>query len=219
MSVSNPYHLGKFYNNIAKTTPLLYQYQYILEFVQGGGFWINNEFKKFTLFDHDENNPEQNFTYWAQSATIPDFTIPAAKVPFYATDFRVPACMVYKHQFSTKIFLDQDLTMYNKLDTWLKMITRLQLSGGGIKTIPTVKLRIRLLDSQHQYFTSSFVLEGVWISKLSGADLKYQQGGASNILQPNVEFRVQYYYRDDDAQNLEMDPLSAAKIAAAYGQI
>jgi hypothetical protein len=90
--------------------------------------------------------------------------------------------------------------MYNKLDTWLKMITRLQLSGGGIKTIPTIKLRIRLLDSEHQYFTTSIVFDGVWIKKLGEISLQYDQG--AKAMTCNVDFSVQYYYRDDDPQNL-----------------
>lgn len=218
MSVTNPYHLGNFYNNITKQLPLLYQYQYILEFVGGGTYYdaSGGQFKKFTLFDHDQNNPDQNFSYWAQSASIPKFTIPVAKTRFYATDFRVPACMTYDHQFSTKILLDQDLTMYNKLDTWLKIISRLQLSAGGLKTIPTIKLRIRLLDSEHQYFTTSIVMDGVWIKKLGDISLQYKEGDSSPI-NVNVDFSIQYYYRDDDPQTLQMDPLSQAKIMAAYG--
>lgn len=219
MSVSNPYHLGNVYNNITKKSPLLYKYQYILEFVNGGGFWVDGQLKKFTLFDHDDNNPQQNFSYWAQGASIPKFNIPAAKVNFYATDFRVPACMTYDHTFLTNIFLDQDLTMYNKLDTWLKMISRLQLSAGGIKVIPTIKLRVRLLDSQHQYFTASFVMEGVWITNLGKMSLTYKAGGDTQPIKVPVTFAMQYYYRDDDPQALQMDPLSQAKILAAYGQL
>lgn len=124
--------------------------------------------------------------------------------------------MKYEHNFQTKILLDQDLTMYNKLDTWLKMISRLQLSGGGMKTIPTIKMRIRLLDSEHQYFTTSIVMEGVWINKLGPINLKYAAGDATPLT-VDVEFRMQYYYKDDDEQNLSMDPLSQAKILAAYG--
>jgi hypothetical protein len=58
MSVTNPYHLGNYYNNISKQLPLLYKYQYILEFIGGNGFWDSGEFKTFTLFDYDENNPD-----------------------------------------------------------------------------------------------------------------------------------------------------------------
>jgi hypothetical protein len=108
--------------------------------------------------------------------------------------------------------------MYNKLDTWLKMISRLQLSGGGIKVIPTIKLRLRLLDSEHQFFTTSIVYDGVWINKLGAINLKYAAGDATPLT-VDVEFRMQYYYKDDDPQSLEMDPLSQAKILAAYGEL
>ncbi len=218
MSVTNQYPLGTVYNSITKAKPLLYKYQFILQFIGGNGFWDAGTFKSFTLFDNDTNNPDQNFTYWAQSATIPEFNIPSQKVSFYASQFRVPTCMTYKHDFETKILLDQDMTMYNKLDTWLKMISRLQLSGGGIKTIPTIKLRIRLLDSEHQYFTTSIVLDGVWIKELGNIKLEYKAGDA-NAMTVNAKFAVQYYYKDDDEQNLSMDPLSQAKILAAYGEL
>ena len=111
-----------------------------------------------------------------------------------------------------------NLTLYNKLDAWLKMISRLQLSGGGIKVIPTIKLRLRLLDSEHQYFTTSFVYDGVWINKLGNIALAYKAGDAQ-VKKVNVGFKVQYYYKDDDEQNLAMDPLSKAKILAAYGEL
>jgi hypothetical protein len=178
MSVTNPYHLGTVYNNITKAKPLLYKYQYILEFVGGNGFWDSGAFKTFSLFDNDDKNPDQNFTYFAQGGKILNFEVPPAKVNYYATEFRVPGCIKYAHDFSTDILLDQDLTLYNKLDAWLKMISRLQLSGGGIKVIPTIKLRLRLLDSEHQYFTTSFVYDGVWINKLGNIALAYKAGDA-----------------------------------------
>lgn len=212
--MDNKYHLGSYYNNITKKKPLLYKYQYILDFVGNGGFWLDSDFKPFTLFNDNPDNPDQNFSYWAQSASIPGFNINKADVNFYGGKFHVPACKTYEHDFSCQILLDQDLTMYKKLDTWLKMISRYELSGGGIKVIPTCKLRIKLLDSEHQYFTTSFVMEGVWIKSLSSVAFEYSGPDVSPLM-VNAGFSMQYYYEDKDL-DLTMDPLSQAKVLAAY---
>ena len=81
MSVlKNEHHLGRFYNLITKNKPLLYNYQYILEFVEGGTYWEGGQWKKFDLFDHNDNDPANNFTYWAGGATIPSFDLTKAQV-------------------------------------------------------------------------------------------------------------------------------------------
>lgn len=212
--MDNNYHLGSFYSNITKQKPLLYQYQYVLDFVGNGGFWLDSDFKPFTLFNDDPDNPDQVFSYWAQSAQIPGFELTKANVPFYGAQFHVPACQKYTHDFSCQILLDQDLTMYKKLETWLKIISRYEISGGGIKVIPTCKLRVKLLDSQHQYFTTSIVMDGAWITGLDAVSFKYNGPGVQPLM-VNAKFKIQYYYRDDNL-DLTMDPLSQARILAAY---
>ena len=212
--MDNLYHLNSYYNNLTKKKPLLYKYQYVLDFVGNGGFWVDQDFKPFTLFNDNTDDPSQNFSYWAQSASIPGFNINKTDVNFYGAKFHVPACKTYEHDFSTNILLDQDMTMYKKLDTWLKMISRYEISGGGIKTIPTCKLRIKLLDSEHQYFTTSIVMDGAYITSLAAAQFEYS-GPDVGPLTVAATFKIQYYYRDDDL-DLTMDPLSQAKVLAAY---
>ena len=133
--MDNLYHLNSYYNNITKKKPLLYKYQYVLDFVGNGGFWVDQDFKPFTLFNDNPDDPSQTFSYWAQSASIPGFNINKTDVNFYGAKFHVPACKTYEHDFSTNILLDQDMIMYKKLETWLKMISRYEISGGGIKVI------------------------------------------------------------------------------------
>ena len=57
-------------------------------------------------------------------------------------------------------------------------------------------------------------MDGVWITGLDTVSFKY---GNPNVepLKVNAKFKMQYYYRDDDL-DLTMDPLSHAKILAAY---
>jgi len=124
--------------------------------------------------------------------------------------------MTYMHDFNTRIFLDQDFTMYDKMLKWAQQISKLQLSGGGIKVIPSIKMRVKLLDSEHQYFTTSFVMEGVWLSTINQVQLSYQQG--SQALMVDCRFKCQYYYRDDDC-DLTMDPLTQSNILKAYAAL
>ncbi len=212
--MDNTYQLGTFYNQITKAKPLLYQYQYVIEFVGNGGFWLDYNFKPFTLFNDNTDSPDENFSYWAQSASLPSFEIGKADVNFYGATFHTPTCMKYAHDFKTNILLDQDFTMYKKLETWLKMISRYELSGGGIKTIPTCKLRVKLLNSEHKEFTTSMVYEGVWITSLGSKEFTYGTANA-NPIYIDVNFKYQYAYRDDEL-DLTMDPLSATRIALAY---
>lgn len=213
--MDNLYHLNSYYNNITKKKPLLYKYQYVLDFVGNGGFFVDQDFKPFTLFNDNPDDPSQTFSYWAQSASIPGFNINKTDVNFYGAKFHVPACKTYEHDFSTNILIDQDMIMYKKLETWLKMISRYEISGGGIKVIPTCKLRVKLLDSEHQYFTTSVVMDGAYITSLAATTFDYSSGPDVTPITVAATFKIQYYYRDDDL-DLAMDPLSQAKILAAY---
>jgi len=88
--------------------------------------YLDYNFKQFTLFDKDESNPDTCIAYWVQDGPkIPAFEIKPATTQFYSQKFSVPACKIYGHELNVNIILDQDLTMYKKLETWLKMISRL----------------------------------------------------------------------------------------------
>ena len=143
------------------------------------------------------------------------FNINKTDVNFYGAKFHVPACKTYEHDFSTNILIDQDMIMYKKLETWLKMISRYEISGGGIKVIPTCKLRVKLLDSEHQYFTTSVVMDGAYITSLAATTFDYNGGPDVTPITVAATFKIQYYYRDDDL-DLTMDPLSQARVLAAY---
>lgn len=194
---ANQYNLQAFYNQIMKGMPMLYGYQFILEFVQGGQLGNDNiGYETFDLFNNHES-PDQNFTYYAQSASLPKFQIQKATATYYGTQFRVPTTIQYEHEYSVKILIEQDMIMYEKLRTWMKMISDLRSNGGGIKTIPSVAMRLNILDSSHQYFTTSYVMEGVWPLTIPAITLKYQQDD-NNPITLDCKFKYQYCYRDDD---------------------
>jgi hypothetical protein len=213
MGKLNDYHMGGFYNQIMKSSPLLYPYQFILEFIPGGSYVLNDGATKssqdFTLFNTDPNKPEENFSYYAQSATIPKFSVGNANVSYYSTQFRVPTVVQYEHNFQCKILLEQDMIMYEKFRTWAKIISDIRNNGGGIKTIPDVSLRLNLLDSTHAYFTNSFILTGVWISRVPTVELAYKESDTT-ALTATVDFRYQYCYQAKDEELQKWDPLSAS---------
>jgi len=194
---ANEYNIQAFYNQIMKTRPMLYGYQFILEFVQGGQ--MGNDaigYEQFDLFNNREN-PDTNFTYYAQSASLPKFQINKATASYYGTQFRVPTVIQYDHDYNVKILIEQDMIMYERLRLWMKKISDLRLNGGGIKTIPSVAMRLNLLDSTHQYFTTSYVLEGVWPTNIPTISLEYKQDD-NNPIMLDCKFKYQYCYRDDD---------------------
>ena len=205
MPTYNPYHLKNFYNQIMKTNPLLYKYQFVIEFIQGGTMGDGyGGTQSFTLFDN-ASNPDENFTYYAQSGSIPKFTIQKASIPFYATDFRTPTVIQYNHDWIVKILLEQDMIMYEKLRAWMKLMTSLENSGGGIKTIPNINMRISLMNSEHTHFTSSYVMTGIWPVEIPQISLKYENT-STQPLAIDCKFKYQYCYRDDNF-DLSQDPL------------
>ena len=194
---ANDYNIQAFYNQIMKTRPMLYGYQFILEFVQGGQMGNDSiGYEQFDLFNNKET-PDNNFTYYAQSASLPKFQINKATASYYGTQFRVPTTIQYDHNYTVKILIEQDMIMYEKLRLWMRKISDLRLNGGGIKTIPSVAMRLNLLDSTHQVFTTSYVLEGVWPSNIPSINLEYKQDDTTPIML-DCQFKYQYCYRDDD---------------------
>ena len=195
----NNYHVKAFYNQIMKQIPMLYGYQFILEFINtgdpaGGLFNVGTD-------------PADKFAYYAQSATLPKVGIVKAKATYYGTEFRTPTVVQYDHEYTVKILLEQDMIMYKRLCDWVKLISDLKNNGGGRKVIPDMKLRLNLLDSSHQVFTTSYVMEGVWPNKIDDISLKYAASDTTPVT-VTAHFKYQYCYRDDNLDT-NGDPLSA----------
>lgn len=92
----NKYNLSNFYNQLTKNTAMLYKYQFVVEFIQGGdNHWFIN----------DANSPDQNFSYYCQSGKIPEFKINKANVTYYGTKFNIPTVMTFDHSWDCKILL------------------------------------------------------------------------------------------------------------------
>ena len=131
------------------------------------------------------------------------------KTDFLGTNFRIPGVLQFDHNWSVQMLLNQSMFSYKGLQNWRRAISRLEIDGGGIKTIPDVQARIGLLSPDHQDLVKAFVLEGVWIKQLGQLDLKYNNGGGEP-LKCTAEFRYQYVYPDPDF-NFSNDPLLAGK--------
>lgn len=205
--MKNNYNLQYFYNQIMQKSPVLYKYQFVVEFIQGGTMQDGvGGLYDFNLFNNNPALPDQNFTYYAQSASLPKFQIQKADVPYYGTAFRVPTVLTFDHDWSCRILIEQDMVMYEKLRAWQKMISSLEQSGGGIKTIPDISLRINMLNAQHTEFTRSYVLTGVWPTSIPEIPLKYENN-VSTAMTIDAKFKYQYCYPDDDFST-NLDPLS-----------
>ena len=194
---ANPYNLKAFYTNIMKDNALLYRYQFIVEFIGLDQYGIT-----------DPSEASKNITYYVQSAAVPGYQLVNGKTTFLGTEFRIPGVLKFGHNWTVKILLNQSMFAYKGLQTWRRNISRLEIDGGGIKTIPDVKARVSLLSPDHQSCVNSFILEGVWIKELSELQLQYQNGG-SNPSDCTATFRYQYTYPDPDF-TLNNDPLAAS---------
>jgi len=200
---TNPYNLKTFYSNIMKENALLYKYQFIVDFIGLDKYGIT-----------DTTDAAKNITYYIQSASIPGYQLTNGKTVFLGTEFRAPGVLKFGHQWNTSVLLSQSLFSYKGLQNWRREISRLEIDGGGIKTIPDVQARVSVLSSDHQTIEKSFILEGVWIKELGALQLQYTNGG-SEPLKCSVQFRYQYVYPDfngdETGTSLQKDPLYSGK--------
>lgn len=184
-------NLKNFYNNIMRSKPLLYKNQFYVE-VFGGSF-----------INRDSSQPEADFSYYVQSASIPGAQLVNGKAVFFGTEFRIPGVKQFDHNWSVNILLDQDLTMYKKLENWRNSISSLSNNGGGDKRIPNYYANVHLLDETNSQVVQTFVIGGIWLKSLGDINLAYTSGGGDLIKIP-AEFRYQYVYRKGDG-----DPIGA----------
>lgn len=188
----NKKHLKNFYTNIMSSTALLYKYQFLVQLMGPPDLGWNN-------------SASQNFSYYVQSASIPGVKLVNGKTVFFGTEFRIPGVKQFDHNWQTEILIDQDLTIYKKLEAWRDSISSLKIDGGGEKRIPSYQAKISILNPDHQTINESYILEGLWIKSLGDINLAYQNNGGGDILKIPVEFRYQYVYREGDG-----DPLDAS---------
>lgn len=207
----NTAHLRKFYNNV-KTFPLLYKYQFIVEFVRGGSIETPPGVPQFSaqsfysLFREDPGNPNEQLTYYAQSASIPGISVKNAQTKFFAGKFNVPTVIQYEHNWKIDIILDQELTMYKKFIQWQKFMSDYKYSGGGVRVIPDINMRVNILNSDHTGYTTSFILAGIWPNDVANIDVSYE--GNVQLKKASIQFRYQYVYEDPSFDpNLPFDPL------------
>jgi hypothetical protein len=194
---ANPHHLKNFYNQITKNQAMLYGYQFILTF-------MGDEIKQF--FGTDSTDFEKNLTYHAQSATIPAFTIDKAKIPFYGNTFRTPTVVKFDHNWKVELLLDQNMRIYEAARAWLRYYSDLKFSGGGNRVVPNVGIRINILDTYHQTFTTSYVIEGCWPTGVTDLKLEYKDND-TNIQKFTLNLKYQYCFEDPIFDAGTSDPL------------
>lgn len=206
-SVKNTYHIADFYKTIAQKHPLQYGHQFILQFIAPLG-QTGTILQGDNAFGRKDHTNVQCFTYWAQSAQIPQITITQANITFLANTFVVPSVIKYGESWDTKILMDQDLTQYKKLQSWQRLISDFSKSGGGKKVIPNVQAKVSLLDNTMQNIKNTFIMEGVWLTQLGNVQFQYKEGGDS-IATCTAKFEYQYFYKADDLEApTDSDPLS-----------
>lgn len=198
MSKRNTYNLMEFYKNITQAHPLRYGHQFTVEFL---GESLNGLTGDFTA--SHATDVVNNITYYVQSSKIPAVDISSAKVNYFAAGFEIPGVVKYPDSWDVEVLLDQDLTQYKRLQSWMEAMSSFEMSQGGSKTIPHVVAHVNLLDSTMQRVVKTYVMEGVWIQKLGDVEFKYEEG-SSTIAKCTCTFTMQYWYDYDEG-----DPLGA----------
>lgn len=197
--------LKDFYAQITKKRALLNGHQFILQF-----FGPSNQNSNGSTESQTGGNdavlwgPAAEFSYYAHSATIPSPTLNKADVNYYAGRFTVPTTVTFEHNWTTKILVDQGFTLYNALRSWQEDLSSYYYNSGGRRVIPNMNIRIKILNAEHDYFTTAYVLAGVWPKQIQSQPLKYEQ--TSNPTFINVQFSYQYCY-EDTTFNASENPL------------
>lgn len=217
-TVKNTYNIADFYKAIGNKKPLQYDHQWIIEFIapvgQTGKITAGDD-----AFGRKDHSNVQCFTYWAQSAKIPDQTITEAKIKFLANDFVVPGVIKYDESWQTSIILDQDLTQYKKLQAWHQLISDFSKSGGGKKVVPNVQAKLSLLDNTMQNVKTIFIMEGVWLQALGAITMQYDGNGGAALATCQATFEYQYFYKADDLEApTDSDPLSPNAVDSILNQ-
>lgn len=195
----NPYNLANFYKSITQKHPLFYGNQFIIQFY--GKTLEQFSFYKTYWGTQSQYNP----TFWIKSASIPKSTIGQVTATFFATDFKVPGAIQYPDTWDVKLITDQSLTQYKFFKQMAEYVSSLDRSGGGIKVIPDLRASVHLLDSTMQYITTTYIIQGIWVSKIGQLQMAYN-AGESSIMQTAVTFSMQYFYESPDGSTAS-DPL------------
>lgn len=186
-------NLKNFYNNVMRDKPLLYKNQFYVEMFAGN------------YVERNESTPELDFSYYVQSTSIPGAQLANGKTVFFGTEFRIPGVKQFDHNWSVTILLDEDLTIYKKLEQWRNDISNLKINGGGKKQLTNYYAKVHLLNETHTNIVETFIIGGIWLKSLGDISLAYASGGGDVVKIP-AEFRYQYIYKSSDSAG---DPLGA----------
>ena len=195
--IQNDINLQKFYSGVAKTNPLLFGHQFIVEF---------NGRDLYSALNRSSEDAGK-ITYWIRKAQVPAQTIGEEKVSFMSQQFSIPKQVTFAETWDVEILLDENLTQYRILKDWLNTFADLNKSGGGLKIIPSVHAKVSMLDSTFQNITKTFVLEGLYPSKLG--EIPFQYENESNVQVCTCTFTYQYMYDAYPDDPTASDPLNA----------
>jgi hypothetical protein len=93
--------------------------------------------------------------------------------------------------------------MYNALYEWQESLASLKNNGGGLKVIPDVYAKVKLLNDRFDTVTNTFTLVGVFPSDIPKISLEYKN--AADIIEVDCTLTYQYMYHDE----VESNPLDA----------
>lgn len=202
--MANDYNILNFYQNIAKNTPLLTEYQFLVTMIPGAG--VENygldtiDFKKLQLL--------------CQSAQIPQKQIQTADVNYFGKRFSVPTSEQPQHQWQTKIILTNKMDSYYELRKLMLRFSSLENNMGGIRTIPNLDIIVDVLNQFSEIDDNQprIVLKGCYPRTLDPLPLQYQEN--ANVITPNVTFVYQYsFFTSPGVDRNTYDSLNPGNVA------
>lgn len=176
-------NLQEYYRKVIKTNPLYLSHQFVVEFY---GSALPDEFN----LGHDT----KSITYYVKSSRIPNVQIAEQTVSFLGQDFVLPKVVQHAADWEVQIYAMNDLYHYNALRAWCEKYADIRRNGGGDKRIPDIQARVQLLDNTMQRIQKTFVLEGVFPSKVPDLSMQYENNAA--IPDCAITFTYQYLYDD-----------------------
>jgi hypothetical protein len=148
-------------------------------------------------------NSNGDFSFYVKSSSVPKVEIDQTEVSFLSQKFVIPKQVKYGDSWKCKLLVNGDLKMYNALYEWQESLASLKNNGGGLKVIPDVYAKVKLLNDRFDTVTNTFTLVGVFPSDIPKISLEYKN--AADIIEVDCTLTYQYMYHDE----VESNPLDA----------
>jgi hypothetical protein len=169
-----------------------------------GKFFVNNirtnEAGGNTPSSKLKNSSESDqFTFFAQSASLPGRNVTEVETHFLGMTFSVPYGMTYEKELQLSIICDSKMQSRKFCEEWMDVHSSLEKASGGIKGILDINTELQLLNTMldNEIPTEIYTLVGCWPKRIGDISLDHSATGHSTF---NFTLAYQFFTNEKDNQ-------------------